>query len=313
MTIIDLYSKRQKRLRGDVPDVYVYDQLPEALRNQIVYIWQESLGNPHSNRFYDGQAPGMYKLIVDVLCREYGVLNLPGTVRYRTRDDIDELTTFFTQEKNVEHAMDVVELTFKIINGATRSYEYLFRRNASAIADAAIEELNGRFKEHGIGYQFVNNEIVRVDSEFVHAEVVITALRLLNRDGYKNVQDEFLKAHEHYRHGNSKEALNECLKAFESTMKVICDKRGWSYGSGDTAKGLIQLCLDNELVPSFWQSNFVSLRSLLEGGIPTGRNKLSGHGQGSSAIAVPDHLVAYMLHMTASTIVFLCEAEAALA
>lgn len=34
MTVIDLFSKRQKRLRGEVPDVYVYDILPGTFRNQ---------------------------------------------------------------------------------------------------------------------------------------------------------------------------------------------------------------------------------------------------------------------------------------
>ena len=36
---------------------------------------------------------------------------------------------------------------------------------------------------------------------------------------------------------------------------------------------------------------------------------LSGHGQGATPTTVPDHLVAYMLHTTASAIVFLAEAE----
>ena len=40
---------------------------------------------------------------------------------------------------------------------------------------------------------------------------------------------------------------------------------------------------------------------MLESSIPTGRNKLSGHGQGTTPVSVPDYLVAYMLHMTAST------------
>ena len=53
-------------------------------------------------------------------------------------------------------------------------------------------------------------------------------------------------------------------------------------------------------------------RSMLESSVPTGRNKLSGHGQGSTPTTVPDYLVAYMLHMTASTIVFLAEAELSL-
>jgi len=44
MTVFDLFSKRQKRLRGEVPDVYTYDSLPRTLRNQIVHIWNDSLG-----------------------------------------------------------------------------------------------------------------------------------------------------------------------------------------------------------------------------------------------------------------------------
>ena len=125
-------------------------------------------------------------------------------------------------------------------------------------------------------------------------------------------QQEFLKAHEHYRHGNAKEALNECLKAFESLMKIICKKRKWVISGNATAKQLIETCLNKGLIPSFWQSHFTALRSLLESGVPTGRNKVSGHGQGDNTDEVPNYLVAYMLHMTASTIVFLAEADSAM-
>jgi hypothetical protein len=52
---------------------------------------------------------------------------------------------------------------------------------------------------------------------------------------------------------------------------------------------------------------------MLESSIPTGRNRLSSHGQGSTPTTVPDYLVAYMLHMTASTLVFLTTADKNLA
>lgn len=80
-------------------------------------------------------------------------------------------------------------------------------------------------------------------------------------------------------------------------MKAICDKHKWQYKSGDTAKNLIQICFDNNLIPSFWQAQFTSLRSMLESSIPTGRNKLSGHGQGTEPITIPNYLVAYMLQV----------------
>lgn len=287
MPIFDIFSKRQKKLRGEMPDVYDYDDLPKPLRVQIVHIWRDTLGDDYSER---------YKFIVDTLFREYGVFALAETDSIM-RNYKKEFFTFFLQANNVENALDAVELSFQVID------EY------SSNSDDAIEELNERFKEHGVGYQFTNGRIVRVDSEFIHAEIVKPALKLLGQSHYAGAQQEFLKAHEHYRKGNAKETLSECLKAFESVMKAICDKRGWSYGNNATANPLIQVCFDNGLIPLFWQSHYSSLRNLLESSVPTGRNKLSGHGQGTTPVSVPDHLVAYMLHMTASAIVFLAESD----
>ena len=92
-------------------------------------------------------------------------------------------------------------------------------------------------------------------------------------------------------------------------MKTICDKRKWRYPKGATAKALIDICLQNELIPEFWQSHYSALRSVLESGVPTGRNRLSGHGQGMAPVTVPAHLASYMLHMTAAAIAFLAEAD----
>ncbi|UXN07127.1 hypothetical protein N6A79_03720 [Bartonella sp. HY761] len=54
------------------------------------------------------------------------------------------------------------------------------------------------------------------------------------------------------------------------------------------------------------------LQGLLESSVPTGRNKLAGHGQGANPIEIPDYIASYILHMTASTIVFLINAEKAI-
>lgn len=42
-----------------------------------------------------------------------------------------------------------------------------------------LRELNERFLRAGVGYQFENEQIIRMDSQYVHAEVVKDALRLL--------------------------------------------------------------------------------------------------------------------------------------
>ncbi len=287
MAITDIFSKRQKRLQGEIPDVYVYDELPNSLKVQIVQIWQDICGGVYGE--YQGS---IYKKTVDLLRREYGVFFLSG----ENRNYFVELKSFFLTETEIKKSLDVVELFFRLT-----SFVRMF--------DNAVEELNYRFKEHGVGYQYENGQIIRIDSQLIHAEVVQPALQLLSDKLYAGAEQEFLKAHEHYRKGNAKEALNECLKSFESVMKIICDRKNWAYEKNATSKQLINVCLENGLIPSYWQSHYSSLRSLLENSIPTGRNKESGHGQGSNIEIVPDYLVAYMLHMTASAIVFLVEAE----
>ena len=312
MPIIDLFSKRQKRLRGEVPDVYVYDDLSDPLRTQIVHIWRDVLGDQDQAQYNPGVREA-YGFIVNALCREYGVFALPGTKSsFGDRNPFEDLANFILHERDVEKSLDAVELSFQIIDRCTRGVGYLGRRNEAELAINAIVELNFRFQEHRIGYQFTNGHIIRTDSQFIHSEVVKPALKLLDQPHFSGTQEEFLKAHEHYRKGNAKEALSECLKAFESTMKAICDRRSWQYGGTATAKSLIQACFDNGLIDPFWQSHYSSLRSSLESGVPTGRNKLSGHGQGTTPTTVPGHLVAYMLHMTASVIVFLAEADKSL-
>lgn len=309
MAVVDLYLKRSKRSRGEHPDVYQYTSLPSSLRNQIVQIWLETLGN-HETLRRAGKNTFAWSLIVTTLRREYGVFDLYSKVDRDNQDFVNELIDFFLSEKDVEKALDAVELSFRAIDRLTRDWEYLHRQKADQIATEAIDELNARLREHGVGFEYVSGEIIRKDSQLLHEEAVKPALRLLQQPAYSGPEEEFLSAHAHYRQGNNKEALNECLKAFESMMKAVCDKQGWSYPSNATASKLIQVLFDNELVPSYWQQSITSLRSSLESSVPTGRNKLSGHGQGSSPTQVPDHLTAYMLHMTASCLVFLAEAEA---
>ncbi len=302
MPIHELFSKRQKKARGETPDVYSYDDLPNPLRVQIVQIWLANLGTAaaYYSTYRSSDVKDAYDFIVETLRHEYGVFQL---VDGAPQSPVEELCNFFLNEQDVEKTLDVVELVFRGI----KVVQSRLGRPKKAVD--AVQELNQRFKEHGVGYEFNSPHIFRKDSEMLHKAVVKPALRLLNEKHYAGAQEEFVRAHEHFRKGNAKEALNECLKSFESVMKAICDKNGWPYRKEATAKPLIETCLKNGLIPPFWQSHYSSLGNLLESSIPTGRNKLGGHGQGTKPVPVPDYLVAYMLHMTGSAIVFLAEAE----
>jgi hypothetical protein len=314
MPVFEIFSKRQKRLRGEFPDVYTYDSIPHPFRAQVVHIWGDALGTL-VDYWQNSNVQQAYKIVVEVLRREYGVFALPPS-RPTAPDNQNyyaEACQFLLEERVYEKVLDIIEVSFRAIDKITRDGGYLKRYSRyDEIADDAIAELNARFREHGLGYEFVSGEIIRIDSQLMHSEVVKPALSLLSSRGYSGAQEEFLKAHEYYRKGNAKEAINECLKSFESTTKAICDRRGWAYPPNATSKPLIDICFRNGLVPDFWQGEFAALRSLLESGVPTGRNRTSGHGQGARPVEVPPHIAGYILHMTAAAIVFLARADEAL-
>jgi len=74
MAIFNLYSKRRKKLRGEVPEVFTYNVIPSPLRVQIVHIIQDAVG---INRGLGNNYPkAAYKFIHETLCREYGVFTL---------------------------------------------------------------------------------------------------------------------------------------------------------------------------------------------------------------------------------------------
>ncbi len=304
MGIFNLFSKRQKVLRGEVPDVYVYNLLSPKLRVQVVHIISDALGNIKKDHFSNKIYEGIHK----ILCREFGVFSLGKGYE----NSFDAVYNYFLNCEKFEECMDIIELSFSIVNKIARDDNWSYQSRGCNLLkpDDAIAELNARFKEAGVGYQFESGEIIRIDSQIMHSEVVKPVLALLSSSKiYAGVNQEFLKAHEHYRHGRNKECLVECLKSFESLMKVICDKRSWQFDEKMTAKNLINVCFVNELIPKYLQDQFSSMRTLLESGIPTVRNKEGGHGQGVEITTVPNHLASYALHLTASNLLFLAQCD----
>src|SRR6266542_2242002 len=258
MPIHDIFSKREKKKKGDVPDVFQYDTLPNEFRVQVVHIIRDALGLPMASRFHgglEGSAHEAYKTIHDILCREYGVFSLE---KNSDGNFANSIFTFFLKTET-DKALDLIEISFRMISLLENNYSYHSEAKPSLSSTEAIAELNFRFFEHGIGYQFEVNEIIRVDSKVAHAEIIKPALQTLLSDrAYAGANDEFLKAHEHYRHGRYKECLNDCLKSFESTMKAICKKQNWQYNELDTAKKLLDTCFQNKLLPDYLQQHFSS-------------------------------------------------------
>lgn len=310
MAVFDLFSKRKKQVAAQgKPDVYQYDVLPQPLRIQIVHIWRAAIGQYRASGYYSetGNSPSceIWTFIHNSMARERGVWAL-GDLKDSQRNH---------QERCIQHlisadtdsALDIIEFSFRAIDRGVRNFDANQCQDADIeeSPDEAIVELNTRFREHGVGYQYIDGCIVRVDSQFLHAETVKPALALLHEPGFDGPADEFMRAFDHHRKGENKDAIADALSAFESTLKAICTARGWTYGPKDTAKPLLDIVFKNGLVPPEMESHFTGLRSAMESGLPTLANRTSRHGQGSTPTTVPAHYVAYALHLVASNIVFL--------
>ena len=293
--VYDLYSKRCKAERGECLDVYQYDVLPQPLKVQIIHLF---------DRGHYSEKKKAFENACKILREERGVFKLPRQEKHVAYNNYDtssegELKNYFLKETNIEHALDVIELFSRQL------------RNSSNKNDL-IESLNIRFREHGVGYAYEANRIIRVDNQLIHSEIVKPALKLVHTQEFSNVEEEYLKAHEHYKHGRHAEALVECLKALETTMKIIADKHKWQFDPKDSASRLINVMLDNNLIPSYLQTHFNALKACLESCVPTVRNKVGGHGQGNVKIDIPNYLAGYIINSTAVNILLLVEAEKAL-
>ena len=227
---------------------------------------------------------------------------------------IPVVRTFFLNCNSVEVALDLVELTFYYIDKAVRTFSSYDRktRGIEVTASDAIKELNERFRRAGVGYRFEHGKIFRIDSELIHSEVVKPALQYLHTPGFEGPCEEFMSAYAHYRVGQMKDAITDANNAFESTLKTICDQRGWHYSQGSRSSDLLKIVRDNGLLPNYLDKSFDQLLATLKSGLPKVRNEEGAHGQGATPRETPDYVTAYALHLSAAKILFLIEAHRAI-
>ncbi|HUH64457.1 MAG TPA: hypothetical protein VLZ50_15730 [Terracidiphilus sp.] len=303
------------------PAAYRYD-LPEKFRNQFFHILKDVFG--YSNGPLRRQVPlgdyqavatmaiyEVYGGICEELCEHLGVLSLPGIEPPTT-----PLAAFWSyfQTAGTEQALRAIEIAIENIPKSRQNVNFVLHVYPTISKDEAVRRLNERFRENAVGYRMEGDRVVRLDSDFLHAETTEPTFRLLYQHGFDGAIEEFRLAHKRFREGpeHYDDCLTNCLKALESTLKTICNRRKWAYDPNDTASKLLDIIFRNNLIPSYLQTHFAGLRSTLEAGVPTIRNREGGHGSGEKPNEVPEHLAAYQLHLTASAIVLLIRASGAL-
>lgn len=309
MGIYETYSERT-RVNCSNDDVFQYDEIPDKLRVQVQQILRDAIGPHEQMSAYAMSAPnhnpGAWELVHSTLCREFGVHTLA-----KGETEGGQVLQFLGQ-CSAEQFVDVVEICVRMLDRVIRKWSDHQRSTHGITQNSteAVEELNYRFRKGGVGYQFIEGEAIRVDSELLHHEVVKPALRILMAPGYEGARDEFLSSHRHYRNGDHEEAITEAAKAFESMMKAICERKGWLFSKGARASDLLKVLRTNHLWPDYLDGSFDQLLATLSSGLPQVRNDNGAHGQGAVKRETPAYVAAYALHLAGSKIVLLAEAAA---
>jgi Domain of unknown function (DUF7014) len=143
-------------------------------------------------------------------------------------------------------------------------------------------------------------QVIRREDDVIHAQAVEPTLHVLAQKGLEAAHTEFLEALADYQKMDYGDCLVKCGSSFESVLKSICHKRGWSYKQTDTAAPLLKIVLDQGGLDSFFEQPL-----LLVGTI---RNRLSkAHGAGVASKSAPQHIARYAINATAAAILLLTD------
>lgn len=294
----DVYSRRKRESKLSA-DPLQYEEIPDKVRTQILHALDNAikLDQETVNEAEDAN----YEFLVNFFREELGLFKLCSSYNVTA-----EFQTWFLSVDDVDQAVDAIELICRLIGFmAERSH---FGKKTPDLK-RIIRVINGRLMEAGVGFQYENGAIIKVSSKYNHAEIIMPALSLLAKTRYDAAEREFMTAHKAFRGGQFEQCLIECCKSFESVIKVIASERGWIVSPNATAKDLVNAVFANHLIPNFLESEFTGIRTVLESGVGTLRNKSGGHGAGVEVRVVPRRLAAFQLHQTAAAITLLADAH----
>lgn len=304
--MFELFSRRQKKRSGE-PEVFIYDVFPETFRNQFFKIIRRTFQEleEYNERFRWWR---MAENICESFAEEKGMKVIEAEcdgVPYT--NDVTALEGYIDQCSSQDF-LNLMDFTFGYwIYPEIKSMKDDFLGDIYVeYINVAVESLNLRLRQHDLGYEFISGEIIIKTNTVAHETIVKPALKLLVDEDFRGAEEEYLRAYECWKQGENEDAITNAAKAFESTMKTICTKLDYKFDQHkDAASKLIQKLQDNNFYPPYLNNHFNGIRTTLESGAPTVRNKDAGHGQGSEVRNVEDEYVEYVLNLVATNIIFL--------
>ncbi|HTV49188.1 MAG TPA: hypothetical protein VMG59_12170 [Phycisphaerae bacterium] len=295
---MNLFSRKNQ----PKPDTYQYT-FPSNVRSRILLTFAGFYENN-----YDGSSfRSLLDDVAPILAREYGGLMGGDQMASPSHDHHPVIL-------HLSYCSDPQVIDFITI--AFRSWNYRAGQHG-------VDEINRILREESIGYEFtqyVEREVLSQDSsgrtrrlieydypevivkheEYAHESIVKPCLSVLANPVFKVANDEMLKAHEHIRKNNLDDAITCCGAAYESVIKTVLDKKGWTYDAKkDTCATLVDICVREGLLPGFCADAFKAPGRF--------RNNLSSaHGRGPTPLHVADlEHVDYMIQLSSANIIFL--------
>jgi len=305
--IFDVFSRRPNVRKVEPAKV------PESTRNRVFLWCADIFSNKRNYGGYEDYTNEFWSEIHRTLQYRHGRVQLSDS-RFRPQSPFEDAIKFLLS-CSVPEFLDFLEYIFKV--------ECFWRIHLQD--EQAVSELNDLLRVDDLPYYltgFVKEQtrepspfggdevdgirtrefprVISRDNEVLHRGVTEPVLTLLRAAQFVGVNSEYLEALDDFRKGDYGDSLTKCCSAFESTMKVICERKSWQYNQTDTAGVLIKTIIEHTSLDGYFETVLLIVATL--------RNRLSkAHGAGVETRKVPRHLAAYALNSTGAAILMLVD------
>ena len=297
--IFESFSKRQG------PQKEMSGQLTSQFRSRVLMLCRDTF-----------QQPAFWQEMHKVLQYMHGrpVLNQKG--HFAAPED----AISFLHGCSNEQFLDFIEKIFVVLDALPQRSDFwgprvnesevvsaineFFRQDnlPFTLLDSVYEEVKGHsYGPNAIVRKLVSHpQVICRESEVLHDNAISTTLALLPAPYFSAASREFHEALQDYRNGDYGDCVVKCGSAFESVMKVICDRKGWEYRQEDTASKLLDTILPRTSLETFFSQPIMLVATI--------RNRLSSaHGAGNQPRTVSKQVAQYVINATASAILLLVE------
>lgn len=173
---------------------YQYDEVPNSFRVQLTYIIAgmyraicrgDRYAADTSRQVVSYGPDQLWAQIRNGLRLEFGLQELYAGSNAAYVHAQDEVCGFLIEEADAKQVLDAVDYIFHF------RPKTAYPPGAAAVGSDAIKDLNERFAQNHLGYRFTDEQLVRIDSDYVHKEITEPAALLLRTPGFETAHQEF--------------------------------------------------------------------------------------------------------------------------